>query len=83
MGPKTLILHTKFQGDLSTGSGEVGFLNDFTINEHGSHIYRVIKLILQTSIIFISLFLKAFLRNLVMNSPVVSEKKQLLNFISE
>ena len=44
MGPDTPILHTKFQGNQSIGTGE-GFLNDFTIYGHGSHICHVTKLI--------------------------------------
>ena len=44
MGPETPILHTKFQGNRSIGSGE-GFLNDFTIYGHCSHICQVTKFI--------------------------------------
>ena len=45
MGPETLILHTKFQGNQSVGSGEEGFFNDSTIYRHVSHICHVTKLI--------------------------------------
>ena len=40
MGPETPILHTKFQGNQSIGSGEEGFLNDFTKYGHGSQFFK-------------------------------------------
>ena len=43
MGPETPILHTKVQGNRPTGSREDGFLIDFTIYGHGSHICHVTK----------------------------------------
>ena len=57
MGPEIPILHTKFQGNRSIGSGEEDVLNDFTIYGYGSHICHVTKLIF---INIISLILKAF-----------------------
>ena len=70
--PETPILHTKFQGNWSMGSGEDVFFKCF-YHVQANHIRHVTKLIL----IFISLFLKAFLWNLVTNDPVVSEENKL------
>ena len=39
------MLHTKFQGHRSIGSGEEDFLKVFTIYGHGSHVGHVTKLI--------------------------------------
>ena len=39
-----MMLHTKFQGHRSTGSGEEDF-KVFTINGHGSHVGHVTQLI--------------------------------------
>ena len=47
------MLHTKFQGHGSIGSGEEDFFKVFTIYGHGSHVGHVIQLI---SINFHSLF---------------------------
>ena len=43
----------------------------FTIYGHSGHLGHVTRIMLQ---IFISLYLKAFIQNLVQNGPVVSEK---------
>ena len=64
------MLHTKFRGNRPAGSGE-DFLRVFTIYGRGGHLCHV------TSIMFkkiISLYLKAFIQNLVQNGSVVSEK---------
>ena len=45
----------------------------FTIYGHGGHVGHVTRIML-TNFIFISLYLKAFIQNLVQNGPVVSEK---------
>ena len=40
-----MMLHTKFQGHWSIGSGEEDFLIFFTIYGHGSHVGHVTQLI--------------------------------------
>ena len=40
-----MLLHTKFQGHGSIGSGEEDFLKVFTIYGHGSHAGHVTQLI--------------------------------------
>ena len=40
-----MMLHTKFQGHGSIGSGEEEFFKVFTIYGHGSHVDPVTKLI--------------------------------------
>ena len=40
-----MMLHTKFQGHGSIGSGEEDFFKVFTIYEHGSHVGHVTQLI--------------------------------------
>ena len=39
------MLHTKFQGHWSIGSGEEDFFKVFTIYEHGGHVGYVTQLI--------------------------------------
>ena len=39
------MLHTKFQGHWSIGSGEEDFFKDFTIYGHGGHVGHVTQLI--------------------------------------
>ena len=66
------MLHTKFRGNQSTGSGE-DFGRVFTIYLHGGHHVHV------TSIILINFHfhdLKAYIQNLVKNGPVISEKSK-------
>ena len=38
-----MMLHTKFQGHGSIGSGEEDFFNVFTIYGHGSHVGHVTR----------------------------------------
>ena len=45
----------------------------FTIYVHGGHLGHVTSIML---INFISMYLKAYIQNLVKNSPVVSEKSK-------
>ena len=40
-----IMLHTKFQGHPSIGSGEEDFFKVFTINGHGGHLGHVTLLI--------------------------------------
>ena len=40
-GPASPMLHTKFRGNLSTGSGEEDFLKIFAIYSHGGHLDHV------------------------------------------
>ena len=42
-----MMLHTKFLGHGSIGSGEEDFFKVFTIYGHGSHVGHVTQLILQ------------------------------------
>ena len=65
------MLHTKFHGNRPAGSGEEDFLRVFTIYGHGGHLGHLTSIML---IIFISLYLKAFIQNLVQNGSVISEK---------
>ena len=65
------MLHTKFRENRPAGSGEEDFLRVFTIYGHGGHLDHVTSIFHQ---IFISLYLKAFIKNLVQNGPVVCEK---------
>ena len=65
------MLHTKFRGNRPIGSGEEDFLRVFTIYGCGDHLGIVTSIML---INFISLYLKAFIQNLVQNGSVVSEK---------
>ena len=61
------MLHTKFQGNRPAGSGEEDFLRVFTIYWHVMRPASCHQ-------IFISLYLKAFIKNLVQIGKVVSEK---------
>ena len=65
------MLHTKFRGNQPAGSGEEDFQRVFTIYGHGGHLGHVTSII---SSDFISLYLKAFIKNLVLIGKVVSEK---------
>ena len=65
------MLHTKFCGNRPAGSGEEDFKGVFTIYGHGGHLGHVTSIML---INFLSLYLKAFIQNLVQNGSVVSEK---------
>ena len=64
------MLHTKVCGNQPAGSGEED-LKGFTIYGHGCNLGHVTNIILM---IFISMYLKAYIQNLVKNGPVVSEK---------
>ena len=46
-------------------------MNVFTIYGHGGHLGHVTRIMLRN---FCTLYLKAFIQNLVQNGPVVSEK---------
>ena len=65
------MLHTKFLGNRPAGSGEEDFCRVFTIYGRGGHLGHVTSIM---SSDFISLYLKAFIQNLVQNGKVVSEK---------
>ena len=65
------MLHTKFRGNWPAGSGEEDFLRVFTIYGRGGHLGHLTSIML---IIFISLYLKAFIQILVHNGSVISEK---------
>ena len=57
------MLHIKFRGNLSTGSGEEDFFKVFTIYGHGSHLGHVTSIPIKE--IFISSYLKAYTQNLI------------------
>ena len=63
------MLHTKFRGNRPAGSGE-DFIRIFPIYGHGGHLGHVTNIM---SSDFISLYLKAFIKNLVQIGKVVSE----------
>ena len=66
------MLHTKFHGNRPAGSGEEDFLRVFTIYGHGGHLGHVTSIM---SLYFqISVYLKAFIKNLVQIGKVVSEE---------
>ena len=65
------MLHTKFCEYWPAYSGEEDIFKVFTIYGHGGHLGHVTSII---SKIFISMYLKAYIQNLVQNWPVVSEK---------
>ena len=65
------MLHTNFRENPPTSSGEDDFRRVFTIYGHGGHLGHVTSIM---SSDFISLYLKAFIQNLVQNGPVISEK---------
>ena len=64
------MLHTKLRGNRPTGSGEEGFRRVSTIYGRCSHLGHA-TLCHQ---IFISLYLKAFIQNLIQICIAVSEK---------
>ena len=66
------MLHTKFRGNRHVGFGE-DFLRVFTIYGRGGHLGHVTSIM---SSDLISLYLKAFIHNLVQIGTVVSEKIQ-------
>ena len=68
---ESLMLHTKFHRNRPTGSWKQDFLSIYTIYGHGSHLGHVTSIML----IFISLYPKNSIQNLVENDPVVSEKR--------
>ena len=65
------MLHTKFQGHWSAGSGEEDSLKAFTIYGHGGHIGRVT---LTVCIYFHSLSPRRFTRNLITFGPIALEE---------
>ena len=65
------MLHTKFPGNQSTGSGEEDFLMVFNIYGHGGHLGHVTS-IMSSDLRFS--YLKAFIKSLVQIGTVVSEK---------
>ena len=71
------MLHTKFRGNRPTGSGEEGFRSVFTIYGHACHLGHVTRIM---SSVFISLYLKDFIQNLIQICIAVSEKINL-NFL--
>ena len=67
------MLHTKFHGNWPAGSGEEDFLRFLPYMGMAAILVMSPGSCLQ---IFISLYLKAFIQNLVQNGTVVSEKIQ-------
>ena len=67
------MLYNKLRGNLPAGSGEEDFRRVFTIYGRGGHLGHVTSIM---SSDFISLYLKAFIQNLVQINTVVSEKIQ-------
>ena len=65
------MLHTKFRGNRSAGSGEEDFHRVSSIYGHGGHFSHVTSIM---SSDFQSLYLKAFIKNLIQIRSVVSEK---------
>ena len=65
------MLHTKINENRPVGSGEEDFLRVFTIYGRGGHLGHVTRILFKN---YISLYVKAFIQNLVQNGPVVSEK---------
>ena len=63
------MLHTKFRGNPPAGSGEdfEGFYHIWTWRSCDQH---------HINTIFISMYLKAYIQNLVKNCPLVSEKSK-------
>ena len=72
-GPQAPILHTKSQRHRSIGSKGEGFKMILPYTDMADIF---VKWPNSNLLIFISLFLKAFLWNLVTNGPVVSEKNK-------
>ena len=67
------MLHIKFQGHWSIGSGEEDFLKICTIYGHGGHVGHVTQLI---CINFHSHFSSSSHMNFVSNRPVVFEQNK-------
>ena len=67
------MLHTKFCGNRPAGSGEedVCFYHIWAWRQSWSCGHH------HVNILFISLYLKAYIQNLVQNGPVVSEKSKI------
>ena len=65
------MLHTKLCGNRPASSGEKDFFRILAMYGPGGHLDHVTRII---SKIFISIYLKAYIQNLVKNGPVVSEK---------
>ena len=65
------MLHTKFNGNRPAGSGEEDFLRFLPYMSMAANLAMLPASHLQ---IFISLYLKAFIQNLVQNGSVVSEE---------
>ena len=74
------MLHTKFQGHWSIGSGEDDFFKVFIIYGHGGHVDHVTKLIF---INFHSHALSSFHMNFGSKSPSCFSGKQVLTLKSE
>ena len=67
------MLHTKFQGHQSIGSGEEDFFKVFNIYGHGGHVGHVTHVI---CINFIPILQQAFILALVPNCPTVAVKNK-------
>ena len=67
------MLHTKFQGHWSIGSGKEDFFKVFTIHGHGGHVGHVTQLI---CINFHSYSPSSFHMNLIPNRLSVFEKNK-------
>ena len=65
------MLHSNFRGNRPTSAGEEDFGRVLTIYGHGGHLGQVTSIILMSFII--SMYLKAYIQNVVKNGPVVSE----------
>ena len=65
------MLHTKFRGNQPAGSGEEDFEGFLTYMGMAAILVMWPASYQQ---IFISIYLKAYIKNLVKNNPVVSEK---------
>ena len=74
------MLHTKFQGHWSIGSGEEDFFKVFTIYGHGGHVGHVTQLI---CINFHSHSPSSFHMNFSSKSPKCFSEKQVLTLKSE
>ena len=74
------MLHTKFQGHWSIGSGEEDFLKVFTIYGHGGHVGHVTQLICIT---FHSHSPSSFHMNFGSKSPNSFSEKEVLTLKSE
>ena len=74
------MLHTKFQGHWSIGSGEEEFFKVFTIYGHGGHLGHVTQLI---CIYFHSYSPSSFHMNFESKLPNCFEREQVLTLKSE